>query len=137
MNRVPPLVDERRDVVIDAVIVQEQIRMEVIDGAIHVRARGLAGLRIHMHPVAVQTRGQHLEIVGPQRPSRRERERLRFVQVERPVGCHKRRIDVVVREVIQAEHPSSQLEIAVQGRKMPVRGFYQRLIDVDRDVWPR
>ena len=66
MHRVPQLVSHGAYVVIFAVVVQQNVRMHVVDGSIGIGAPYFAFAWIHIHPPFSKCAACHAYIVFPQ-----------------------------------------------------------------------
>ena len=108
--------------------------MPVVDRAVHVRAGRLAGLRIDVHPVAREPVAQQPPVLAAERRGGGEGQGLGLVEVEGPVRRDERRIQVVVAQLVEAEHAPAQSEVAVQRRQVAVGRGDQRAVDGGRHV---
>ena len=90
-----------------------------------------------MHPGPGEPLFEQLQVVIAERRRRGTHQRLRLGDVEGALRCDQRRVDVVVVQVVEPQHPLPQPEVAVQGRQVAVRRLDQLLIDHGRDVRPR
>ena len=87
--------------------------MHGVDAAIHVRTGSLACLRINMHPAAGEPFLKHPLVVPAQWRGGRQCQHLGLVYVERAIRSNQGWIDVVVVEIVEAEHPLAQPKIPV------------------------
>ena len=114
--------------------VQQHIGVHVIGAAVHIGARCLALARERIHPARRRAFRQQPAIFGTERAQRFQRRRPHFRQREAPLVAHQRRIDVVIMEIRQAQHPLPEGEIAMQRRQPPIGLGDQRPVNAFRNV---
>ena len=102
VHGVAPLVPQGRDVVVLAVVVQQQIGVPVVNGAVHVRAGRLALLRIDVHPVAHESLAQQGHVLVAERRGGGDGQGTGLAEIERPRRRHERGVDVVVAQLVEA-----------------------------------
>ena len=134
VDGVPPLVGERREVGEPAVVVEQQVGVDVVDVAEHVRARRLPRLRVDVHPAALEPLAQQVLVVGAEGRGRRQGQGRRLVDAELAVERGQRRVDVVVVQVVEAQHAPADAEVAVQRRQVAAGRVEQGAVDGGGDV---
>ncbi len=127
-----PLVGEGRHALVVAGQVQQQERVRVVGVAVHVGARHLVLARQVIGPGRGGRFRQQVHVLLAERRHARQRQLARRRQAELDVELRKRRIDIVVVHVLEAEQLAAHLEIAVQLRQAPVGLLHQRSVDLRR-----
>ena len=134
VHGVAPLVHQSGHVVVLAVVVEQQVGMPVVDRAVHVGAGRLAGLRIDVHPVVGEPLAQERDVLVAERRGGGQSQGLGLVEVEGPLRRDERGIDVVVAQLVEAEHPPAEPEAAVERRQVAVGRGDQCPVDRLRNV---
>ncbi|MXZ33115.1 MAG: hypothetical protein F4Z20_07200, partial [Gammaproteobacteria bacterium] len=113
-----PFVGEGRHRLVVVVVVEQHVGVHVVDRAVHVRARALAGLRVAVHPLLRQAVFEQFEVLLAEGFQRGEGDLRRAFEVEDAgFRLHQGRIDVVIAQVVDAEQAAAQFEIAVEQRQ--------------------
>ena len=134
VHGVAPFVRQGADGFVIVRVVEQHERVDIIRVAIHIGARHLARARVHIHPARLHGRREGFHVVGAQRRGGGEHHLLALGQRERALAFQQRRIDVVVRQVLDAQHARAQLEVAVQGGQVGIGLRDQCLVDGRRQM---
>ena len=112
--------------------------MDVVGAAVRIGARALAVAREQVDPALGEGASRARRVFGPERRQRLEDVRLRLVggvgQVDRR---DQRRVEIVVVQLWNGEHPLAQPQVAVERRQVPVHPVDQARVDRRRDVRSR
>ena len=134
MHRVPELVRQRGHVGVLAVVVQQQVRVHVVGAPVHVRTAPLSGRGIQVHPAPVESHVERLHVVRAQ-----DGDRVLDLGARLLDGVFERhvrdegRVEVVVVQRVDAQHPLAKLKVAMEGGQMPIHAVYQLVIHRHRD----
>ena len=124
-----PLVRQRGERFIVVVVVEQQVGMHVVHGAVHVGARALFGARVDVHPAALRALRHGTRVVFAERLDRCQHQFDALAdRVFQITGDH-RRVDVVVTHLAQAQHARAQPEVTVQGGQIEFGLRHQRVVD--------
>ena len=109
-----PFMGVGRSAVVVVLMIEQHERMYVVRGARHVCTRALARLRIDVHPAFFRSNRERAGVIGAEHLNRCQERLPRRFDRKRRVGLDERRIDIVVAEIIDAEHTSAKLEVPMQ-----------------------
>ena len=88
--------------------------MDVVDRPRGVGARTLAGPGEGVHPPVLETLPDRGHVLAPQRLDGFQDQGFPTLDGEAQVGLHQGRVDVIVAELLDAQHAGAQLEVAVE-----------------------
>ena len=137
VNRVSPLVGQRRERLVIVVVVQQKVRVHPVGAPVHVGPGMFALVRQRAHPATREPAAQQAQVFVPHRSQRGQRGALRLGDAEagHRGGRKQRRIVVVVGELVaDSQQPLAQAQIAVQGRKCRIGLGHQGSVDLGRHV---
>ena len=112
-----PFMRERRQGLVIIVVIEQQIRMNVVCRRVHIGAGSFATLRINMHPALVDRLALHINPVIAEHCHSIERYFLARLDIEFFIKRNQRWIDVVIAHLVDTKHTSAQFEVAMQGRQ--------------------
>ncbi len=135
VHRVAELVRQGADVGVLAVVVQQHVRVDVVRGAVRVRARALAVVRVQIDPAFGEGALRAGRVFLAERRERIQHACFGFVggvgQVDRG---HERSIEVVVMQLRHLQHPLTEFEVAMKGREVVVDAVDEARVHGRRDI---
>ena len=125
----PPLVGQGRDRLVVVVVVHQNVRMDVVDVAVHVGPRLLSLPGMHIHPAGREALGDRLPGLLAEWNHRVQHQLLAPLDGEIHLARDQGWIDIPVAHVGHTHHPRSQPEVPVKHVQVLVRLLDEGLVD--------
>ena len=134
VHRVAHLVDDRGHFVEGPGEVAEDVRVRMV-GARREGAGALALVRVDVDPAVLEGAAHHIAIFFAERLDRLQDDLLRlFIGVFDVEVGDQRRVDIVVVELVEAEHRFAEIHVAVHGGEVVPDRFDEAVVDRGRHV---